>query len=219
MTTKETVFIVDDDQEARESVCALAKSMDWYCRSFASAEEFLAEHEPSSRGCLVVDLRMVGMSGLELQSEVKRRGWTLPVVLVSGYLNVSNAVQAMKEGAEHVLMKPYREQELCEAIQAALSHDRQIHQQQAQREELVAKFGRLTPDERQVLELIATGLPNKAVARQLDIGLRTVEDRRRRIMDKVEAGSFATLMTLYAQLQAIPSEDVSAPQAETEGFQ
>jgi two-component system, LuxR family, response regulator FixJ len=208
MMTEETVFIVDDDQEARYSVCALAKSMNWRCQSFASAEEFLAAYDPTRHGCLVADLRMVGMSGLELQSEMKRRGWTLPLVLVSGYLNVPNTVQAMKEGAEHVLTKPYQEQELCEAIEAALKHDRQLRQERAQRDDLVGRFGKLTPDERQVLDLIATGLPNKAVARQLDIGLRTVEDRRRRIMEKVGADSFAVLMAMYSQLQAIvaPSE-------------
>lgn len=202
MIAEPTVFIVDDDHEARASVCALVGSVQGHCEQFASAEDFLEVYDPKRPGCLITDLRMRGMSGLELQKEIVRRGWTLSVVLVSGYINVRSTVQAMKFGAEHVLKKPYSDQELWDAIQAAIRRDAEARAHQAARNELNARFSKLSRDERRVLDLVATGLPNKTVARRLDVGVRTVEDRRRRVMAKLGVSSFAALMRLYARMNA-----------------
>lgn len=205
MTSEPMIYVVDDDQGARESVCALVKSLNGHCRQFASAEEFLQAYEPEIEGCLVTDLRMRGMSGLDLQAEITRRGWVLPIILVSGYVDVRSAVQAMKGGAEQVLKKPYSDQDLWDAIQAALRHYSEIRVAQENRKSLQEKFAQLNPGERQVLDLVASGLPNKAVAHRLDIGIRTVEDRRRRVMDKLGVDSFAALMREYGKLQALES--------------
>lgn len=202
MTSEPTVFVVDDDPAARDSVSALVRSMNGRCETFATGEEFLSAYDPSRTGCLVADLRLPGLSGLELQAELARRQWPLPMVLISGYVNVEKTVQAMKAGAEYVLRKPYRAQELWEAIQGALRIDQQWREQRARREELQQRFAALSPEEQDVLDLIADGLPNKVVARRLDVGLRTVEDRRRRIMNKVGVDSFAALVRLHGQLQS-----------------
>lgn len=203
MNDYDTVYVVDDDKDACASVAALVKSKCGRCESYASAEDFLDSYVPDSPGCLVTDLRLTGINGLDLQEEVYRRDSALPVVLVSGYLNVSNAVRAMKAGAEHVLAKPYRDNDLWDAIECALAHNATARRERTHREGVRARFEKLTPDERNVLELIATGLPNKAVARRLDLGMRTVEERRRRVMDKVGASTFAVLMTKYAEYQTI----------------
>jgi FixJ family two-component response regulator len=204
--TQPTVFVVDDVEEARESVCALTKSMGGKCQAYQSGDEFLAAYDPSQTGCLVTDLRMHGISGLELQSEIIRRGWTLPVVLVSGYIGVQNTVHAMKHGAVDVLTKPYRDQDLWDAIQVAFRRDEQLRRKLAHGEAIHRQFSQLTLEERQVLDLIVTGSANKAVAHRLGIGLRTVEDRRRRIMDKVHVDSFAGLMTMFAELKEFEAQ-------------
>jgi FixJ family two-component response regulator len=201
-----TVFVVDDDEEARDSVCALVKSMGGTSLAFASGDEFLTAYDPGRPGCLVTDLRMHGLSGLDLQLEVARRGWTVPVVLVSGYIGVQNTVQAMKHGAVDVLSKPYRDQDLWDAIQVAFRRDEQLRRELSHRDEIHRRFSQLTPEEQQVLDLIVLGQANKVVARRLDIGLRTVEDRRRRIMEKLNADSFASLMTMFAEMAVVKTD-------------
>ena len=195
------VYVVDDEEDARESVRALVASMSMKCEGYASAEEFLEAFDPSSPGCLVADMRMVGMSGLQLQEELARRGHALPVILVSGYIEVPDAVDAMKAGATTVLKKPCRGQDIWDAIQDALKQDADNRRSKARRDEVEGRFNHLTPPEREVLELIVSGKSNKATAQELAVSVRTVEDRRRSIMRKLEADSFAQLVKLAVEEQ------------------
>lgn len=206
MRAEHTVFVVDDDLDARDSIKALVTSKNGQCRIFEAGADFLASYDPSQRGCLVTDYRMPGMNGRELQLEIKRREWTIPIVLISGYVDVSETVEVMRDGAEYVVAKPYRHQELWNAIEAALVRDDEIRAKQAHRREVVARFASLTPDERQVLVMIADGLPNKTVAKRMDVSMRTIEERRRRIMDKAQVATFAALLALYTEWQALERE-------------
>jgi len=191
-----TVFVIDDDQAARNSVVALVESKGVAARGYASAEEFLAEFDQRQQGCLVVDVRMAGMSGLELHQELRKRKSLLPVVVITGYADVQMAVQAMQAGAVTFLEKPCQEPELWQAIQQAL----EIEQSQAglrkQRAEVEARLATLTDDELAVLRRLLEGQPNKRIANELDIGLRTVELRRSNIMRKMQATSLPDLVRM-----------------------
>lgn len=207
MATISTVFVVDDDPDALDSVCTLVRTMGLAAAAFASAEEFLESYDPSRPGCLVADQRMTGISGLELQRELVRRGIDMPIIIVSGYVNVTHAVEAMKAGAVTVLRKPYQNQELAEAIQHALQRDVKIRVDKAHHGEILGRYRKLTPQERQVLDLVAVGHPNKTVARKLEVSLRAVEDRRSRIMRKLEVHSFAELMEVVLDIRNIQDRD------------
>jgi two-component system, LuxR family, response regulator FixJ len=189
-----TIFIVDDDPAARASVAALVQSHDMGFRAFASAEEFLAAYKPDQQGCLVVDVRMSGMTGLQLQEQIKARGYHLPVIVITGYADVPLAVRAMRAGAVTFLEKPCAEMELWESIQLAL--DRSAQTNGRSRDDVRARRATLNPAELQVLEMLLIGKPNKAIALELGIGLRTVELRRANIMKKMQADSLAELVRL-----------------------
>ena len=204
MSIKATLFVVDDNTDARDSVCALARSMGLKTESFASSEELLAAYNVPNAACLVVDVRLPGMSGLDLQQELVNRGCTLPVVITSGRIGVKETVRAMKLGAVTVLQKPYAGQELCEAIQNGLKQSAQYRVDQTHGDALRNQIRELSQGESKVLELISTGVPNKIVAGQLQISVRTVEDRRHRIMKKLEVASFARLMELVVAARNSP---------------
>lgn len=205
MTVEPTVYVVDDDPGARESVCALAESMGLRTAGFGSAEEFLGACTGSEAGCLVTDLRMMKMSGLELQQKLLEDGVTLPVILMSGYADVPVAVQAMQTGAVTVLQKPCRQQELWESIRKALDLDQANRQKRTRQQELQERLGRLTPEERAVMDRMVEGKLNKVIAHELDIGLRTVEQRRHNVLRKMEAASLAELVRLV--MAALPEEE------------
>lgn len=205
MLKESTVFIIDDDEQARNSVCALASSMGCRAEAVASAEEFLQNYRPDNRGCLVADLRLPGMSGLELQEELARRKCTLPVIILTAYAQTPITARAIKSGAVTLLDKPYRDNELREAILAALKQDAEQRPRCEHLRELRSRLESLTPEQRRVLDLVVAGKPNKAIANALEIGLRTVESRRREILTVMQANSVAELVRMVVESeQATP---------------
>lgn len=192
--TTATVYVVDDDRDVRDSVAALVKSKGLSAHVFASAEEFLALKDIKQPGCVVMDVRMPGMSGLELQQQMVVMGHPLPVVMVTGFADVSMAVRAMRNGAVTFLQKPCSDSELWQGIQLALEKDVSEFAQKRQKSELEARFTTLTDDEVAVLRKLLAGHANKKIAADLDIGLRTVELRRSNIMKKMGASSLPELV-------------------------
>ena len=190
-----TIFVVDDDEQARKSVCALVLSMGGKVQAFNSAEEFLSNYD-GSRGCLVTDLRLPGMSGLELQETLLKRGEPLPVIVLTGFARTPIAVRAMKAGAITMLDKPYHDDELWHAIRQALSEEAERRATAELRQNVQQRLTSLTPAEREVMCRIVEGKPNKAIARELDISLRTVESRRHEVLAKMQVGSIAELVRL-----------------------
>jgi two-component system response regulator FixJ len=194
MTNEQRVFIIDDDPAARGSVAALVESMGVRPDPYSSAEEFLAAYDESQVGCLVADMRLRGMSGLELLEALSRRPFRPPVLMVTAVADVPMTVRAMTLGAVTVLEKPYRDQDLRDAIGEALllsSHRRRDKAHVLQKQ---ARMASLTAEESQVLDLILAGRMNKGIARKLQLGLRTVEARRHSIMSKFGVHSLAELV-------------------------
>ena len=194
-----TVFVVDDDRMARDSVCALVRSLGMRAQSFASGEEFLAQYTPDLPGCLVTDVRMLGMSGVELQQRLNEDGVTLPVIVLTAFARTSLTVKVMQQGAVTLLEKPYEEDDLWDAIRKALAEDAQTRQDLGWLQELQRRLGTLTAKERDVLDGIVAGKANKVIARDLDVSIRTVENRRRDIFTKMQADSVAELVRLIIQ--------------------
>ncbi len=204
------VYIVDDDPAARASVAALVQSNNVRTREFASAEEFL-ESSPSSddKGCLVLDVRMTGMTGIELQEELGRRKIELPIIVITGFADVPMAVKAMRAGAVNFMTKPCKTDELWETIKQALERQHADRSTREQREAIEARMATLTEDETAVLARVMDGLPNKRIARELDIGLRTVELRRSNVMKKMNAESLAELIQMAVMIGFTPASEES----------
>ena len=190
------VYIVDDDPAARQSVAALVQSRGMPTREFASAEEFLEVARDDLRGCLVLDVRMQGMGGLDLQERLVQQKIRLPVIVITGYADVPLAVRAMQAGAVSLLTKPCNPDKLWETISIALDRSRADRQTREQHERIERRLNTLTEDERAVLARVMEGIPNKRIARDLDIGLRTVELRRSNLMKKMQADSLAELIQM-----------------------
>jgi len=192
------IHVVDDDAAFRRSLVFLLESVGWRVQVYAAAEAFLAAHErpPADLGCLVLDIRMPTMSGLELQQALHARGWQPPIVFITGHGDVELAVQAMKHGASDFLQKPFRDQALLDAVAAAVRRCAEDRARNAQRDAALALLDRLSPREREVARLVARGLPNKVVARELDISEKTVHVHRQHVMEKTEVGSAAELARL-----------------------
>jgi two-component system, LuxR family, response regulator FixJ len=206
MDSSATVFVVDDDAAARESVLALVSQKGVRAKGFASAEEFLAQFSPQLTGCLVVDVRMTGMSGLQMLQQLHARQSTLPAIVITGYADVPMAVKAMQSGALTFLEKPCQDQELWQAIQKALDKDTSLQSLRRQKGEIESRLATLTPDEVAVLRKLLEGLPNKRIAVDLDIGLRTVELRRSNIMKKMQAASLPELVRVAILIGFLPAE-------------
>lgn len=196
MADEPVVYIVDDDPAALRSVSALVESIGMNAESYISAEEFLRSFEVTRPGCLVTDVRMLGMSGLELQEKLVSDGVTLPVIVITAYADVPLAVRAMEKGAVTLLEKPCGEQQLLDSIRLAIASDTQARQQTIRHQEIREHLAELTASERDVLKLLVEGKMNKNIATQLDIGLRTVELRRQQIMKKMNVDSLAELVRL-----------------------
>jgi FixJ family two-component response regulator len=195
-----TVFVVDDDPGARESVAALAQSADYAAECFESAELFLQHYDRARPGCLVTDIRMLEMSGLELQDRLLSEDCPLPVIIISAYANAPLAVKAMQRGAINVLEKPCSNSELLESIRHAMGLDAERRAKQAELNELRSRLATLTDDERSVLDSIVAGKANKIIARELNIGLRTVEARRHNVFEKMSADSLAELVKMIVAI-------------------
>jgi FixJ family two-component response regulator len=193
---KQTVFVVDDDEDARNSVCALVRSMGLPTRGFSSAEEFLEAYTSDAPGCLVTDVRLLGMSGIDLQEALAARGKELPVIVLTAFARTSLTVRAIQQGAVTLLDKPYHDDDLWEAIGKGLTEDAERRAKRSRREEIRARVERLSTSERDVLELVVAGQANKVIAKRLGVSLRTVENRRREVFAKMEADSVAELVRL-----------------------
>ncbi|MGQ0384549.1 MAG: response regulator transcription factor [Gammaproteobacteria bacterium] len=195
-----TVFVVDDDAGVRGALVLLLKSLNLPCRAYGSAPEFLAEYDPESPGCALLDVRMPGMSGLELQQELNRRGALLPVIFITGHGDVPMAVEAMQHGAFDFLQKPFRDDELLDRVRRALARDGELRAAVGEKGRIRERLARLTSRERQVLALMTAGKPNKVMAAELSVSQRTVEIHRAHVMRKLGARSLAQLvrMTLVA---------------------
>ena len=194
------VYLIDDDEAVRDSMGMLLDSADLPHHDFASADEFFEHYDGSQRGCLVLDLRMPGMTGLELQQRLNEIDSTLPIIFITGHGDVPMAVEAMRHGAVDFLRKPVGEQDLLERIEQALSQESGEWNQKLDRNDLQIRIESLTEREREVFELVATGLANKAIAANLGISERTVEVHRSQVMKKLEVRTLADLVRIYLQL-------------------
>ena len=192
----QTVFVVDDDDAVRNSLRMLLKSAGVHAEAYASAQEFLASYEASQPGCLVLDVRMPGMSGLEMQHELNLRGATIPVIFITGHGDIPMAVEAMQHGAFDFLQKPFRDQELLDRVQRALVRDADYRTRLRQTDRIRERLASLSPREREVLDLVTQGKANKMVAGDLGVSQRTVEIHRAHVMQKMEAGSLAELVRM-----------------------
>jgi FixJ family two-component response regulator len=204
----ETIYIVDDDEGVRNSLRFLLKSVGLATRTLASAAEFLSTYQADQPGCLVLDVRMPAMSGLELQQQLNLIGATIPIIFITGHGDVPMAVEAMQHGAFDFLQKPFRDQDLIDRIQKALDRDRLNRSALAHHAAIRARLESLTPRERQVLALMARGKANKVMAAELGVSQRTVEIHRSRIMEKTSAGSLAQLVRMVMDAEpALLSND------------
>jgi FixJ family two-component response regulator len=202
-----TVHIVDDDEGLRTSLALLIESVGYHAVVFGSATDFLDGYHPDKHeGCLILDIRMPGMSGLDLQEELNRRGVVLPVIFITGHGDVPMAVGAMKNGAFDFIQKPFRDQQLLDCVNRALQADADMRNALAQKDELRRRISALTPREREVMQLIVDGRANKVIAMDLKLSERTVEIHRARVMEKMGVRSVAQLvkMSLAAESKAVP---------------
>lgn len=191
-----TVFVVDDDDAVRNSLRLLLKSVGLATEAMSCAGEFLESYRPSHPGCLVLDVRMPGMSGLELQQELNVRGATLPVIFITGHGDIPMAVEAMQHGAFDFLQKPFRDQDLIDRIRRALAKDAKMRAALEERGRIRERLESLTPREHEVLALMVQGKPNKVMAHELGVSQRTVEIHRARVMEKSGASSLAQLVRM-----------------------
>jgi FixJ family two-component response regulator len=197
MTVSEpTVFIVDDDDAVRRFLSGLIASVELRVEAFASARDFLEAYEPGQPGCLVLDVRMPGMSGLELQRELADQAIDLPVIILTGHGNVQLAVHAMQAGAIDFVEKPFDNELLLDRIQRAVAENARAGSERIKRIEVTKRIQLLTPREREVLDLVVAGQTNKGVARHLDISEKTVEIHRANVMRKMQAKSLADLVKM-----------------------
>jgi len=200
MKSDPMVFIVDDDESVRKSIARLVKSIGLNAETFPSPQSFLDREPYDGPCCLVLDVRMPGMSGIDLQRELEKSGLFLPVIFITGYGTVPMSVQAMKNGAVDFLPKPFKDQNLLDAIQHALDKSAQTRKDRAEIEGIQLRIGRLTHREYEVLSLIISGMLNKQVAFQLGISEKTVKVHRARVMEKIQVDSLAELVRLTEKI-------------------
>jgi two-component system response regulator FixJ len=196
-----TVFIVDDDDAVRGALRLLLKSVGLAATTLSSAQDFLATYDPQQPGCLILDVRMPGMSGLELQQQLNLRGAIIPVIFITGHGDIPMAVEAMQQGAFDFLQKPFRDQDLIDRIQRALAKDQTGRAELQERSRIKQRLETLTAREREVLELVTSGKPNKIMAADLGVSQRTVEIHRARVMEKMGASSLAQLVRMVLDLK------------------
>lgn len=194
------VFVVDDESAVGVSIKRLLHSVGLEARHFTSASEFLRAKRPDAPGCIVLDVRLPDLSGLDLQQELAKANVDLPVIFVTGHADIPMTVRAMKAGAVEFLTKPFREQELLEAVQRAISRHRQTRDQRASMRVLQSRYELLTPREREVFPLVSSGLLNKQVAAELNASEKTIKVHRGQLMQKMEAHSLSDLIRMAEQL-------------------
>lgn len=197
------VYVVDDDEAILDSLRLLLRSAELTCRTYSSARAFLDDLDPDQHGCLLADIRMPGMSGLELQDELNRNGIRIPTVFITGHGDVPMAVRAMKNGALDFIQKPFRDEELIRHIREALNADREQVDRRRSSVEIKQRFETLTPRETEVMRKVVEGCANKVIAFDLDVSQRTVELHRARVMRKMGVRSLAELVKMAGHIDGI----------------
>jgi RNA polymerase sigma factor (sigma-70 family) len=208
MTLASVVFVVDDDPSVRSSLKFLLSTVGLQVESFESAETFLQRKPPDAPSCLVLDVRLRGLSGLDFQRELAVRNFRIPIVFVTGHGDIPMSVRAMKAGAIEFLTKPYRDQDLLDAVRIALERDRARREQEKDLTDLQQRFDSLTPREQEVISMVVSGMLNKQIAGQLGTAENTVKVHRSRAMEKMNAQSFADLVRMIEKLKG-PAEKAS----------
>jgi RNA polymerase sigma factor (sigma-70 family) len=204
--TKPTIFIVDDDPSVRESTELMLKSVGFNVKTFVSAQDFLKANVQEGLGCLILDVRMPGMSGLDLQEKLVSAKKPLSVIFITGHGTVPMSVRAMKAGAIDFLQKPFDEQDLLDAINRAITQQRERKSKKDEADELQQRLKALTPREYEVFSLLVTGMANKEIAYKLGTSERTVKAHRAQIMEKMNAGSLADLVRFAEKLKTRPPD-------------
>ena len=190
------VFVIDDDESIREALRSLIRSVGLRVETFASAPAFLESKRPDLPACLILDVRMPGLSGLDLQRDLAEANVHIPIIFITGHADVPMAVEAMQKGALDFIQKPFRDQDLLDRIGTALQKDRERRSERRLQADLHERVGTLTKREREVLDLVVTGKPNKVIAYELGVSQRTVEIHRARVMEKMQARSLADLVRM-----------------------
>jgi len=196
-----TVFIIDDDAGVRESIKDLVESVGLQAEAFSTAQEFLSNDRRSGPSCLVLDVRLPGISGLDLQHELRRTGIKIPIIFITGHADVPMSVTAMKSGAVEFLTKPFREQDLLDVIQRAVNRDRLFREKRNQLIELQERYAGLSVREREVMSLVVSGLLNKQIAAELQASETTVKIHRGHVMQKMQAKSLPELVRMADKLK------------------
>ncbi len=201
MPTDATVFIVDDDREVRQAVALLMESVGLPVETYGSADQFLGAFDPERPGCLILDVRMPGMSGLELQAQLAAAEIHPPVIIITGHGDVPMAVRAVQAGAVDFIEKPFNDQALLDSVHRALEQDARRRGQVRELAGIRRRLDSLTPREREVLKLVVSGLRNKMIAAELDVSQSTVEAHRARVMEKMQARTLSDLMRMVLSLE------------------
>jgi FixJ family two-component response regulator len=207
-----TIHVVDDDQAVRESIKWLIESVGMNIETYGSADEFLDKYTEDSLGCVILDVRMPGLSGLDLQAIIRERGIDLPVIFITGHGDVPMAVRALKNGAVDFIEKPFNDQTLLDTIQAALQRHRDRLKKRGELDNIQARYDGLTTREQQVMDMVVSGKPNRDVAEALGISVKTVEVHRAKVMEKMQAKSIAELVKMSMIMREAYSSKASMRQ-------